>query len=369
MGLFGPVWKGKNKEKALAWVKGESDQGKLARAALEANLADVRSAAVRKVEDQAVLAKAAVDDPSWEVRDAAAWRLDDQETLKRIAGQDPSGDVRISALLRIRDEMYLVAYAAQIHNDRLARTAMEHVKSPEALAVAAATSGWSGIVRNCLKKIGPDPSEEVLAILRQGKDPQVREYLIPYQSSAEREKTALKDADRNNRRRAIFTLDSWEVLYRAATEDSDASCRRAAFERLGAIRKTIPDGWWAEHITEGVRDQMLPVRIRKGIINPDAAKEAAEEIANGRADALFPIMTMPAVDALEKLASGGNKDAVKALYKLYKSDTLNPELSGHAAEQKKRFYSEHVDRMVDSSVCGETYRHDDYVRDETIRPL
>ena len=60
---------------------------------------------------------------------------------------------------------------------------------------------------------------------------------------------------------------------------------------------------------------------------------------------------------------------MKELYHLYRSEDLNPALSGHAAEQRKRFYREHADRMVDSTVCGETFRHEDYIRDETIRPL
>ena len=369
MGLFGPAWKGKNKEKALKWVKGSEDQAKLARAAREGTLPDVREAALRKLEDQKVIADAALHDPDWEVRRTAVWQLKDQDALKQAAGKDPVSEVRESALLSITDEQYLVSYAAQINSDRLARYAMERVTSQRWLALAAATNGWSSVVRNSLKKLGNEPSEEAIAILRQGKDPQVKDYLIPYLTKAEREQIALGDSDWKRRKKAILTLENREVLYRAATEDAEPECRRAAYERLRQLKKEIPAEWWEANIVEGLKDQQLPIRAKAAETDPDAAAEVAGKLADGAGEALYPFVTMPVVEALEKLVSGGNQKAEKALYQLYKSEALNPALAGHAAKQKKRFFTEHRDAMVESTLCGETYRHEDFMRDESIRPL
>ena len=369
MGLFGPIWKRNDVEKALAWVRSEPDEKKLIRAAEESPHGKVRTVAVLKITDQAVLTRAALKDPDWDVRQSAAYRLTDQETLKLIAAQDSHIEVRKSALLRITDEAFLVAYAAQIHNDTLARYAMEHVNSQKYLALAAATSGWSGIVKNCLKKLNTPPSQEVLDILRQGRDPQVKEFLIPYESRERRAKAAVSDPDHNMREKALLTLDDPELLYQAATGDEYYSCRKAALNRLRQLKKQLPAGWWEAHITEGLADQRLPLRARAAETDPEAAKEVAGEIASGSGAALFPMVTMPVVRELEAMVSDGRKNAAKALHDLYMSDALPPALAGHAREQRKRFYSPHSDGMVDSTVCGETFRHEDYVHEETIRPL
>lgn len=77
---------------------------------------------------------------------------------------------------------------------------------------------------------------------------------------------------------------------------------------------------------------------------------------------------MGVVEALEKKLSAGDKAAARVLLALYRSNELNPALSGHAQAQKRRITAQHKDGMVDSTVCGETFTHADYRFNETLLP-
>ena len=74
--------------------------------------------------------------------------------------------------------------------------------------------------------------------------------------------------------------------------------------------------------------------------------------------------------AFSYLKSRADADDVtqNVLLALYRSNELNPALSGHAQAQKRRITAQHKDGMVDSTVCGETFTHADYRFNETLLP-
>ena len=81
---------------------------------------------------------------------------------------------------------------------------------------------------------------------------------------------------------------------------------------------------------------------------------------------------MAVIEQIEKMLTEGSEAAEKTLYRMYKSkiDMINPELHPYAREQAEaRAYQKHKDAMVDSSVCGETFRHDDGMYGEFITPI
>ena len=104
-----------------------------------------------------------------------------------------------------------------------------------------------------------------------------------------------------------------------------------------------------------------------------AARELAEMIAGEKEDKkyVWPRMTMGVIEQLEIMLTEGNENAGKVLYRLYKSqrERLNPALHSHAEAQEGRLYQKHKDAMVDSNVCGETFRHDDRMYGEFITPM
>ena len=371
MGLFTPAWKSKDKRKAMQFVNKETDQRLLCRIALEADSADVCSRATRKLTDQGLLTRVAKEGIFADARDAAVTRLRDQDALKTIAAQDLSLQVRKSALQRITDESYLIAYAAQINSGGLAEYAAERIRSPQGLALLAATNGRHTIVQRSLQELGDKPPEEALVILRQSSDSKVREYLIPFGNEQERGTVARTAAEPRHRARAIRTLEDYALLYQCATEDPSALCRAAANETLRKRKKAIPADWWSAHMEEKVSDQRMALLLKRAESDSAAARELAELAVGGHveADWLFRNITMPVIDEIEQLASAGKDKAVRLLYALYTSDKLNRVLSGQAQAQRTRFRREHRDVMVDSTVCGETFRHEDYMRNETILPL
>ena len=370
MGLFGPKWKSKNREKALRWVTETADSEQLGRAAREAELAEVRLAAIQKGNDQKVISEAALHDGSVSVRLEAVKLLNDQAVLRTVAAQDAYVEVRTAALRKITDETFLACYADRINRDSLAECALSQIKSQKGLALAAAVSGRAWIVKKCLDGLKRPPDEEIQAILRQSQTPEVQEFLIPYQSGAEREKIALTDTDASKRKKAISTLEDPDILYRIATEDSQKDCRVSAYRRLCRLRSSLPEAWWGAHITDGLTDQRLMLLSRHPEQDPKAAELIAKELIKGECGTVLdPYITVETVNALERMFTAGNTQAGKTLYRLYKSETLNSALSSHAAAQSTRFHREHADRKVDSDVCGELYRHDDYLRGETLLPL
>lgn len=379
MGLFAPKWMNKDKNKAMNVVENEFDSAKLARAAQESPHADVRSRALVKCNDQEAYKKAVLSDSNAEVRYTAVLFLKDQETLKYVAGTDSSAKVRTGAILGVADEMYRIAYARQINDRDLALAAAEGVKSEKGRAMLIVTCGKSYIVDKYLKQLGnvKKLSADTLAILRQSNDPKVKEFLFPLADSATRNKTFIDESNNDKRIKLISLVDDVDELYRVAVEDKYPALRVKAFDRLEELYRKygrIKHDWWKEHMDQNVRDQRQAWLLRRSSEDEAAARELAKMLVNYQDDSdyVWSRMPMEVLEQIEKMLTDGSKKAEVFLYRLYKTktDLLNPALQPYARQQgETRAYQKHKDAMVDSTVCGETFRHEDCMYGEFVNPL
>lgn len=388
MGLFSPAWKSKNEEKALACVKATSDQATLERIAREALTSRVRMNAAEKLTEPERINRLAVASPDHYVRSTLAGKVTDQALLKRLAGQDEDFLVRSKTLKKIEDDLFLAAYALKINHDELAQIAARGIRSPMVLAALAAGCGREVVIRECLEKLGDQPSPEALGVLANGKHKLVRGYLQKQRVRAIRGtkdkgellRAAREESDAGCRVAALETLrdgklcgpEDRDALYRAATADAAIGCRTVAYGILKRLKKSLDGEWWAANINEATEDQQLSLNLQRSDADPTAAEAVADRlIAENSRDEVKYIRascTMGVVEALEKKLSAGDKAAARVLLALYRSDELNPALSGHAQAQKHRITAQHKDGMVDSTVCGETFTHADYRYNETLLP-
>ncbi|MBO4887325.1 MAG: hypothetical protein J5589_03315 [Firmicutes bacterium] len=379
MGLFGPAYMKNDRTKALSALEKETDKQKLIKAALSAPVCEVRERALIKVMDEEVFKKSALGDPNWKVRQTAVRWLKDQETLKKVAGQDEYSNVRRSALVNIQDETFKLIYAVKINDDDLAMTAAEGVRTEAGLAGLAIMCDKKAVVdyavRNLRKfeKLSP----EIVNVLRQSNDAQVKELLLPYEDEQTRTRTVRSITDPRKRSSIMGTLTDKNELYRLAVEDESRICRERAFSRLNELyvkQAKIDTHWWKEHIDPDTKDQRMAVLVKRSPQDQSAARELAQLLTSGKTDTsyIWPRVNKAVIEQLEKMLKDGSESAGTALYRLYKTfaGKPGPELAAYAEEQfASRSYQKHKDAMVDSSVCGETYRHDDYMYGEFMRPL
>lgn len=357
MGLFTPIWKKttmfdkKKEEKAMDYI---------------------RKAIAR--DDQNELIAIATEAPNAELRWFAASHVKNEEILKRIACQDTHEKVRSHALCHINDEAFLVGYAVKIDNRHLSLLCIERVKSQEALALIAGSTDSEYKLNACLKRLN-SPSQNVIKILDANKNRLVQDFLAPYRSAEERNRTAFSEKDANVRAQIIRTLTDYKILYRCATEDPKGNCRVCAYQALRKQKNRIPGDWWSSHITEETDDQRLAVWVKTADENSENAQRLAEILKDvwkyGNPDKYYIIRHCPrsVIEIYEKKLSEGDKNAAKVLMCLYRDQSLNPALTAYVKEQEKRVVRSHKDAMVDSQVCGETFRHEDYSYDSDILPL
>lgn len=388
MGLFSPAWKSRNEEKALACVRATGDQATLERIAREALTSRVRMNAAEKLTEPERINRLAAESPDHYVRSTLAGKVTDQALLQRLAGQDEDFLVRSKSLKKIEDELFLAAYALKINHDELAQIAARGIRSQALLAALAAGCDREVVIRECLDKLGDQPSPEALEALANGKHKLVRGYLRKQRVRAIRGmkdkgellRAAREETDAGCRVAALETLrdgklcgpEDRDALYRAATADAAVGCRTVAYGILRRLKKDLDGEWWAANINEATDDQQLSLNLQRSDADPAAAETVADRlIAENSGDEVKYIRarcTMGVVEALEKKLSAGDKAAARVLLALYRSNELNPALSGHAQAQKRRITAQHKDGMVDSTVCGETFTHADYRFNETLLP-
>ena len=407
MGLFSPAWKSKNEGKAVACVERTTDQATLERIAQEGLTSRVRMKAAMKLTEPERVNRIAAQSPDHFVRSSVADRVTDQTLLKRLAGQDENFLVRAKSLRRIEDDLFLSAYAIKINHNELAQIAVGSIRIPIMLATLACGCQRDVVIRECLKRLGDHPADDVLRILAASKQPLVRQYTLPRLDAVSRARAAREESDPKLRALVIGTLSDKEALfsiaekdeaancrsaaltclqdkklcdymdrdalYRIATEDSDVGCRSVAYKALKQFRQESEDEWWQAHIDPQADDQRLALLLRRSRTDASAAREVADRLITVRSinekNYIHSRCTIPVVEALEARLSGGDKGASKALCELYMSKQLNAELKGHARTQESRITAQHKDGMVDSTVCGETFTHADYKYNETIAPL
>ena len=97
----------------------------------------VRFAAARRLSDPALLKQVALEDENAGVRYAAVEQLADQETLATIALQDANAGVRFAAAERLTDQARLIEVARGDEHEQVRRVAVSNIEDKVALASIA----------------------------------------------------------------------------------------------------------------------------------------------------------------------------------------------------------------------------------------
>ena len=398
-----------------------TDPERIQRLAVDCPNSWVRCALVSKLSDPALLRQIAEKDVSTSVRKAALRQIHDESFLLNHARHVDDTELALVCIQQMEGEDALCQLAATSDGDEIAKACLLRLcvgAHPEAgfMLNALADGGTTedllksfgidgeAIIQKCLTDLGPRLSPQSIKRLAEGKTATARQFAVPYLEPAERTRCVRREPAAELRAKLtrtltdagtlldIATLDSSpkcriaaletlrdrklcapehrDALYAVASEDSARGCRDIAYRILAAMRGKLSAGWWTGHIDDDAPDQRLPKLIRASATDAGAATAVARLIVEGKNNGyLYARCGMPVVEALEKMVSGGDVKAAKALHALYTSGSLNPALKGHAEAQKPRFTSKHNDGLVDSGVCGETFTHSDGYSDWSIRPL
>jgi len=135
MGLFKPVWQGKNPDKACRAVRKITNQAKLLRIAREpATNLWAREAAIWKLTDQTVLADFARNGKNYRFRQAAVVNLTDQSVLSHIALNDEGQSVRDVAVKKLADQATLAPFTPAVFGNYKQISCLRMGTSPNGLS-------------------------------------------------------------------------------------------------------------------------------------------------------------------------------------------------------------------------------------------
>ena len=291
MGLFTPVWKGKDRAGALAYIGKCGSQKTLAKIARESHNEDYALAAVKRLtderylvefasmkygfrscalaaveglRDQKLLFDAARTSGHEEARVMAAQRLESDGHLAEVARRDPSAEVRRTALLRIRDPKLRaeIGLADPVGGVRVA--AAETLEDPVLLAKTAREDRDAGVRAAAVSRItdqsvlaGIAAQEKNLFVRRAAiprvTDPEVRFSLILTAGTEDQRAGALEKLPSDDPRLLDIALKDMSPGVRAAAVGrmdrsmaaeiavrGEGQARTAALERLTAREELLP---------------------------------------------------------------------------------------------------------------------------------
>ncbi len=255
MGLFTPVWKERNLEKALAYVDKCNKQSTLTRIANEAYYSEVCIAAINKLTDQDTLYIIAMNRGI--TGDAALERLEDPRLLLRLAVESQTAEKGKKALEKISDNECLIQAARTAYVSAVREKAASRLTDPAVLKDIARRDKNADVRKAAVE--GLDDEEILKVIAREDSSASVRgaalarirepeaRYAIGRQDENELiraetcsvlgDQASLKDIllngkTENARRLAAEHLEDQEALERAARSDTSSEIRRLAREKL-----------------------------------------------------------------------------------------------------------------------------------------
>lgn len=320
-----------------------------------------------------------------QVKLAAIEQLDDQLELAKVVCQHPKEDhlqpgYRAAAMKRIHstDALLYVALNADTMEAPECAKKLSELDSV-ALTPRLLMAKHPGVCRMALEVL--TPRQRMEAVLKEGKCAH-RELAL----GLIKDKSLLCELARNSdneklRNIAALRSGDWELTKAALAqrsilyaldhiEDPDILLRLAAqtrdmsdFEDI--VRKLKKN-------SEALYAQALSTYIGHIEVND---KEWVESFTgwlsiNGHPESiLFEFMTPAAVSVLEEWLTDGSTAAGAVLMKLYRYQKLSSALSSYAKAQAPRIRTQHTDLTRESSVCGETTTHDDFITDVSIMPL
>lgn len=362
MGLFQPAWMSRDFKRARAAVQKETRPDKLRDIVLRCPNERVKQEAALKLKDQKLLVE--LVPLTYGLTQACVIRGIEDETILRtlVLEKDDklSYDGWLAALRRAGDEAFRAERILLSKQPLRVRTeALANIKDPRILQHILGRTYEPEIIRACLDRLWDNPKALRAA--------------------------AGKTNDIRVRLEALTRIEDCEYLLTVASTDENECVRLSGLTRLR--RLGVSREWWDSH---DVTDEFPDLRL--SMIARDASSgstEAATELtAHMRKTCLtynqyggsyvasviglapYAAVCSPAViDCLEKEVRDGDTGAAVLLRALYTHERLHKALKPHAELQKPRFSQYHIDRQVDSDVCGEVSRHKDVMTGESIAPL
>ena len=362
MGLFQPAWMSRDSKKARAAVQKETRPDKLRDIVLRCPNEMVKQEAALKLKDQKLLLE--LVPLTYGLTQACVIRGIEDETMLRtlLLEKDDklSYDGWLAALRRAGDDMFR---AERILESKLAfhvkKSALGNIKDPSVLLHILERTSDTGLVSACLDQMRDSPKALSAA--------------------------AGKINNTWVRVEALARIKDCEYLFAVACTDENESVRVAGSTRLR--RLGLSREWWDSY---DIHDDFPDLRM--SVLARDASRgsmEAAKELTThmrktclrynqyGGSYLTWTIELAPytaccspaVIDCLEEQVRDGDTGAAVLLRALYTHERLNKELKPHAELQKPRFSQYHIDRQVDSDVCGEVSRHKDVMTGESIAPL
>lgn len=363
MGLFKPAWMSRRLKKARAAVEKISDPNKLKKIALQRANDEIGALAVSRLTDEADIVEIAFQFGS-KSKAAAIYRLRDEARLKELL--ETQGDILpsgcwLAAAEKIGDQEFLARMVEKSkQSSDVRKRAIALIPSPVVLMSLAKELTSAVLIEACVRRLAAYP--EMLKSL------------------------ALGQENRDLRNIAIRTITDYAFLHDIAVNAEQEETCLVAARRLRELKKQIPKEWWEKYV-EGRIENLKTDRLAReaGEGSKEATKELADEIQskcvsvdlyrgqftiNRQALREFaPLCSFGVIERLEEKVKTGNTGAAVLLRALYGSTDINRELRTHADGQKHRFCQYHIDRQVDSDVCGQTFRHSDMLDGESISPL
>ena len=316
---------------------------------------------------------------------AAIERLDDQLELAQVVCQHPKEDhlqpgYRAAAMKRIHSADALL-YVALNTDTMEAPQCLQRLPEPDraALTPKLLMAKHPGICRMALEAL--TPRQRMEAVLQEGKCGHRELALGLIKDKPLLCELARSCDDEELRRIAALRSGDWELTKAALAqksvlyaldhiEDPDILLRLAAQTRDMFDFKSIARK--LKKCSEALYAQALSAYIGHIEIND---KEWVESFTgwlsiNGHPESiLFDFMTPAAVSVLEEWLTAGSTAAGAVLMKLYRYQKLSSALSSYAKAQAPRIWTQHTDLTRESSVCGESTMHDDFITDVSIMPL
>jgi hypothetical protein len=150
--VTGQEWKSGNREWALTCVNKITRQDKLMKVAIK-GIESARVAAIARITDQGFLARVAINDPESRPRMAAVEKITDQGFLTRVAINAPDNQTRAWAVVQITDQGFLEQVAMNAPDNQTCYQAVVQITDQDCLEQVAMNAPYSLARGQAVKQI------------------------------------------------------------------------------------------------------------------------------------------------------------------------------------------------------------------------
>ena len=282
---FRPAWNSPDAKKALKEVVDEYDREMLVKIALKANNAEVRKAAVDRLNYQQDFYEVVCKTNDHNVCLKALNKLTDQRLLERIAKNNKLSDICVLTVSKLTDQSALEAIAkTNMHSDaRLA--AVKKIKNQSVIEVIAKTDSNKNVR---LETAGLIKNQSVIEVIaKKDSDRDVRAKAVQ-QLTAQSviEDIARTDNDKDVRLTAVRLIKNQAVLEEVIKIDSDIEIRLTALKQIsnqtviGNVAKNNGEREVCIAAVKRLNTEAVLADVVKHAYNEEARKAAIEKMTD-----------------------------------------------------------------------------------------